>query len=55
MTIISEGGGKYDRGWPFELGSALWVGVGPFLLLGRGWPLGRGLLGVGVGPSVGVE
>ena len=51
---------KEDRGRPFGLASALWVGVGPSssglkLALrsgvgpsGRGWPF---LLGVGVGPS----
>ena len=63
MLIISEGGGKEDRGWPFGLGSALGIGVGPsfFGLVGpshswvgvdpsRGgsWPF---LFGFGVGPS----
>ena len=37
MLIISEGGGKEDRGWPFGLGSALGIGVGPSIL-GFGWP-----------------
>ena len=46
---VNDGGGKKeDRGWPFGLGSALWVGVGPSFSWCEGWHF---LLAVLVGPS----